>query len=196
MIEIEKKYDVTDSDLNKIREKCELISSKTILDKYFDTDNFLLFSNDIKLRKRNDVFELKIKISNKDSKYIKSLEITNIEEIKDKLVILGTSFQDLEQVLEISTKVDKFKFNFDWYDFIIDVQKYKYGYRYEIELELEEDLDWELDPEQLINSFRKYLWLNSPEQLINWSKILICAENENVELSNVIKEIEWLISKI
>ena len=182
--------------MNKIREKCELISSKTILDKYFDTDNFLLFSNDIKLRKRNDVFELKIKISNKDSKYIKSLEITNIEEIKDKLVILGTSFQDLEQVLEIVTKVDKYKFNYNWYTFIIDVQKYKYGYRYEIELELEEDLDWELDPEQLINSFRKYLWLNSPEQLINWSKILICAENENVELSNVIKEIEWLISKI
>jgi uncharacterized protein YjbK len=53
MIEIEKKYDLSDSDYQIIQEKCKFVSKKTVIDKFFDTSDFQLFAQKIKFRERN-----------------------------------------------------------------------------------------------------------------------------------------------
>ena len=184
MIEIEKKYDLSDLDYQTIQEKCKFISKKTVIDKFFDTSDFQLFAQKIKFRERNWELQLKMKISNNTDAFSKSIEVTELEEVKSKLSDLNINHSDTKQVLEIVTEVEKFQHSFRWYDFTIDIQKYKYDHRYEVELELEEDL--ETDPEKLINDFRDYLWLTSDEQIINGSKVTLCAKNENPALYEVI----------
>lgn len=184
MIEIEKKYDLSDTDYSVIQEKCKFISKKIVIDKFFDTSNFQLFSQKIKFRERNWELQLKMKVSSNTDAFSKSIEITELNEVKSKLLDLNISYEDTKQVLEINTEVEKFQYSFKWYDITIDVQKYKYNSRYEIELELEEDLD--VNPEQLINDLRTELWLTSIEQLSTETKVITCAKNENPALYEVI----------
>lgn len=125
-----------------------------------------------------------MKVSNNTDAFSKSIEITELSEVKSKLLELNINYSDTKQVLEIITDVEKFQHSFRGYDFTIDIQKYKYNNRYEIELELEEDLD--INPEELINSFRSNLWLTSIEQLSTETKVITCAKNENPALYEVI----------
>jgi uncharacterized protein YjbK len=53
MIEIEKKYNLTDIDYSVILNKYEFVSKKTVIDKFFDTSDFQLFAQKIKFRERN-----------------------------------------------------------------------------------------------------------------------------------------------
>lgn len=184
MIEIEKKYELTDNDYLSIQSKCKFISKKIIVDKFYDTSDFQLFAQKIKLRERNWELQLKMKVSNNTDAFSKSIEITELSEVKSKLLELNINYSDTKQVLEIITDVEKFQHSFRGYDFTIDIQKYKYNNRYEIELELEEDLD--INPEELINSFRSNLWLTSIEQLSTETKVITCAKNENPALYEVI----------
>lgn len=184
MIEIEKKYDLSDADYQSIKKNCEFISKKTIIDKFFDTADFNLFAQKIKFRERNGELQLKMKISSNTDAFSKSIEITELEEVKSKLLELNISYSQIQQVLEIVTEVEKFQTKFEWYDITIDVQKYKYNNRYEIELELEEDI--KIDPENLINKFRASFWLNSAEQLSTETKVITYAKNENPALYEVI----------
>ena len=184
MIEIEKKYKLTESDYLWIKNQCEFISRKTVVDKFFDTSDFKLFWQKIKLRERNWELQLKMKVSSNTDAFSKSIEITELEEVKSKLIDLQINYSDTKQVLEVITDVEKFQHSFRAYDFTIDIQKYKYDHRYEVELELKEDLD--INPEKLINDFRYYLWLTSDEQITNGSKVTICAKNENPALYEVI----------
>lgn len=184
MIEIEKKYDLSDSDYQIIQEKCKFVSKKTVIDKFFDTSDFQLFAQKIKFRERNWELQLKMKISSNTDAFSKSIEVTELSEVKSKLSDLNINYSDTKQVLEIVTEVEKFQTEYQWYDITIDVQKYKYNNRYEIELELEEDLD--INPEELINNFRTELWLTSTEQLSTETKVITCAKNENPALYEVI----------
>ena len=184
MIEIEKKYDLTDLDYSVISNKCEFVSKKTVIDKFFDTSDFQLFAQKIKFRERNGELQLKMKIFSNTDAFSKSIEITQLNEVKTKLLDLNISYEDTKQVLEINTEVEKFQYSFRWYDITIDIQKYKYNNRYEIELELEEDLD--INPEQLINDLRSELWLTSKEQHSTETKVITCAENDNPALYEVI----------
>lgn len=184
MIEIEKKYELTDTDYLWIKNQCEFISRKIVIDKFFDTSDFQLFAQKIKLRERNWELQLKMKVSSNTDGFSKSIEITELSEVKSKLLDLQINYSDTEQVLEIITDVEKFQTEYQWYDITIDVQKYKYNNRYEIELELEEDL--EINPEELINNFRSKLWLTSIEQLSTQTKVITCAKNENSALYEVI----------
>jgi uncharacterized protein YjbK len=43
IIEIEKKYELTDDDYKIIKEKCNFVSKKEIIDKYYDTKDYKLF---------------------------------------------------------------------------------------------------------------------------------------------------------
>jgi len=52
-VEIEKKYELVESDLNAIKSNFEFLWEKKIEDKYFDTEDFYLCKNNIWLRKRN-----------------------------------------------------------------------------------------------------------------------------------------------
>lgn len=184
IIEIEKKYDMTDADYDKIKENCIFISKKIVIDKFFDTSDYQLFSQKIKLRERNWELQLKMKVSSNTDAFSKSIEITELKDVQVKLSELGIDYNNTHQVLEISTEVEKFQLSFRWYNFTIDIQKYKYDYRYEVELELEEDLD--VDPAQLINDFRSSIHLTSDEQIVNGSKVTLCAKNENPALYQVI----------
>lgn len=184
MIEIEKKFKLTDSDYEIISKKCNFVSKKIVIDKFYDTSDFQLFAQKIKLRERNWELQLKMKVSSNTDAFSKSIEITELWEVKSKLLELNIKYEDTNQVLEIVTEVEKFQTEYQWYDITIDVQKYKYNNRYEIELELEEDLD--INPEELINNFRTELWLTSTEQLSTETKVITCAKNENPALYEVI----------
>ena len=78
MIEIEKKYDLSDLDYQAIQEKCKFISKKTVIDKFFDTSDFQLFAQKIKFRERNWELQLKMKISSNTDAYSKSIEVTEL----------------------------------------------------------------------------------------------------------------------
>lgn len=184
MIEIEKKYELIDTDYLIIKNNCKFISKKTIVDKFFDTSDFQLFAQKIKLRERNWELQLKMKISSNTDAFSKSIEITQLWEVKSKLLDLDINYSDTKQVLEIITEVEKFQTQYKWYDITIDIQKYKYDHRYEVELELEEDL--KINPEELINNFRSELWLTSPEQSATETKVITCAKNENKALYEAI----------
>ena len=76
MIEIEKKYELTDTDYLWIKNQCEFISRKIVIDKFFDTSDFQLFAQKIKLRERNWELQLKMKVSSNTDGFSKSIEIT------------------------------------------------------------------------------------------------------------------------
>ena len=183
MIEIERKYDLLDEDY-AIISKLNKVSHKDITDCYFDTDDFILFKNKVKYRKRNWEIELKVKIDSWLDNTSKSLELDDNILIKEKLASLWVDINDIKQVLKIETDVEKYDINYKGYNFIVDVQRYKYNNRYEVELLLEDDtLE---NPDELINEFRNYLWLKSLEQDSKVAKIITCAKNENKELFEVI----------
>ena len=161
-----------------------LYQKKTIMDKFFDTSDFQLFTQKIKFRERNWELQLKMKVSSNTDAFSKSIETTELSEVKSKLLELNIDYKNTKQVLEINTEVEKIQYSFRWYNITIDVQKYKYNNRYEIELEFEEDLD--IDPEELINYIRSELWLTSTEQLSTETKVITCAKNENPALYEVI----------
>jgi hypothetical protein len=111
-----------------------------------------------------------MKASSNTDAFSKSIEITQLNEVKSKLLYLNISYEDTKQVLEINTEVEKFQYTFRCYDITIDIQKYKYNNRHEIELELEEDLD--IDPEQLINDLRS-------EPLVNFKRTTLNRNESN-----------------
>jgi len=60
MIEIEKKFILTDAQKEKLLENAEFLDEKTFTDVYYDTPQYTLTKNDIWLRTRNGKFELKL----------------------------------------------------------------------------------------------------------------------------------------
>lgn len=60
MIEIEKKFILTDAQKKRLLEKAEFLGEKTFIDVYYDTPEYALTKNDIWLRARDGNFELKL----------------------------------------------------------------------------------------------------------------------------------------
>lgn len=60
MIEVEKKFILSDEDINRLIKSAEFLEEKVFTDIYYDTDDFSLTINDQWLRSRDGKFELKI----------------------------------------------------------------------------------------------------------------------------------------
>jgi len=184
-IEIEKRFELTAHDYEIIKNKCDFISKWLIVDNFLDSKKFSITKSKQKLRIRNWNPELKVWVFNDDNEKIKSLEYEDLEDIKKELKKLNLIFEDLDEILTIETKREKYNINYKWIDYIIDVDRYKYWERYEIEISTnDENLDnWH----KLINNFRNYLWLTWIEKKWSW-KFWNCAKNENSDLYEVVKK--------
>ena len=64
MIEVEKKFILSEQDKKQLTKDAEFLSERVFSDIYYDTEKFLLTSQDKWLRSRDRVFELKLPLHN------------------------------------------------------------------------------------------------------------------------------------
>ncbi len=175
-IEIEKKYDITNHDLKIIEEKCNFISTKKILDEYFDTDEYILFKNYYHLRQRNGNYELKIEQTNSKTQLDRSEEYETIPEINEQLKRFNIKISDVKKIVSITTHRTKYTYLYMWYEITLDIDDFELWARYEIELLI--DNDSEIDGNNIIENMRNELWLNAPIFTSQW-KALAAAKIQN-----------------
>jgi adenylate cyclase class IV len=60
MFEVEKKFKLTEDEKIRLLDGAEFVGEKTFIDVYYDSSEFALTKNDMWLRKRGEIFELKI----------------------------------------------------------------------------------------------------------------------------------------
>lgn len=167
MIEIEKKFSLTDREIKSLTHGANLLSSKTFTDTYYDDENRTLTRKDFWLRKRDDQYELKIPLHNGVEREADQYEeINNIEIILEKLKLqVAGSF---EQTLEFYgfkpfciCKTTRQKYRKD--EFIIDIDKVEYEgiedfsyYICEIELSVENKDQIEQAIKQILKLAEEY----------------------------------------
>lgn len=84
MIEVEKKFQFTPEQIERLIDGAEFLGEKKIVDAYYDNSVYSLSSNDMWLRCRDGRFELKIPMHQGESKLI-----DQYEEIEDEELIRG-----------------------------------------------------------------------------------------------------------
>jgi predicted adenylyl cyclase CyaB len=89
MIEVEKKFILTNDQYKKIKDIAEFKEEKTFTDVYYDTDDYQLTSHDVWFRKRDSCFELKLPHPHTHSGNNTNIydEITDLKEIAQNLGI-------------------------------------------------------------------------------------------------------------
>ena len=183
MIEVEKKYLLSEDSFKAILSDVVFVREEKIIDKFFDDKDFSLFSNKMKLRKRNGKFELKgrKKEKNVDSFSVKE-ELTTEQDIANKLDwdLSRGSIQDCvnernyEQYAEVHTLRKKYKFD----DLYIDMDETPDGYSVmEVEILVENEHEIEdairkigqfaqsygLESRKIKGKLRTYLEVNKPD---------------------------------
>lgn len=99
MIEIEKKFLLTDAQKEKLLEKAEFLGEKTFVDVYYDTPEYVLTKNDIWLRARDGKFELKLPLQKNGSGLTNQYhEIEGEEKIRQIFDIVpnGSFLEDIQ----------------------------------------------------------------------------------------------------
>ena len=178
-IEIEKKFELTDAEHEIIKSKLELDSKENIEDIYLDLPDFYLIFNKMKFRIRNGKKELKIKIWNLSSEeYYEKEAIKKIEALKIQYENIKTA------VCTIETYIEKYKWKFNWKDYIIDIDKHSWWKRYEIEVESESE---ELGS-KLIDEITDSLWLKAIESQTIDTKLMSNVKIQNPKLYEVLIE--------
>lgn len=122
MIEVEKKFQPTPEQLEKLIEDAEFLGEKILHDIYYDYPDYRMFKKDVRFRNRNGNFELKI-----GKKGGVAEEIENIEDIK-KYFNTGLDLnefinQNLVSFIDYSTNRKKYKKG----EFVIDIDNLSYG---------------------------------------------------------------------
>ncbi len=77
MFEVEKKFKLNDEEEKGLLEGAEFVSEKIFTDAYYDTADFTLSKNNIWLRKRDDDFQLKLPVFQKEQ-----MQTTGFQEIE------------------------------------------------------------------------------------------------------------------
>lgn len=172
-IEIERKFEFTDDDYSIIQAKLIKESDKTIEDIYKDLPDFYLIHNKMKFRIRNWKKELKIKVWN-----ISSEEYYEEDAIQ-KLLSLEIEYKDLtKEICTIVTKREKYIWEYDWFEYVIDVDRHGWGSKYEIEVQCEnESVGY-----NIIDGIRKDLWLKSTEVKVKNQKLMSNLKIQNPDL--------------
>ncbi len=136
MIEVEKKFQPTEEQLQNLLKGCVFVKEIVNHDIVYDYPDYKLIRKGVRLRKRNGNFELKISEDGKDESI--SLEIDKEEEIKKylntDLPISEFIAKNMIEAMDIKTSRRKFKKD----NFIIDVDELDFGYKcVEIEILVE-----------------------------------------------------------
>ncbi len=163
MIEVEKKFQPTEEQLQKLLAGAEFVSEKEHTDIYYDFPDYRLFKKGHRLRKRNDGYELKVALEgHKDSDLQLYNEIENDEGILEFLGLpKDASLQkfissQMGIVCEIKTNRKKYKKD----DFSLDVDNTDFGYdMVEIELLVDDESKIKEAEEEII-SFAQRVGLN------------------------------------
>ncbi len=96
MIEIEKKFLLTDAQREALLSGAQELGRKLIEDDYFDTDDYSLTRNDLWFRRRDGAYELKAPLLSGSGSYFATNrynEITDIHEIASRLGLSGDNFE-------------------------------------------------------------------------------------------------------
>jgi len=135
VIEVEIKIQVTDEQRARLLVDATFIAEEVYTDIYYDSDDFALTTKGFWLRKRNEIFELKMPATESGgfnlNKNIPMFEVTNLDDIAQKLELddcYKTSFIDAlsnagyKQLYKFkntrqSYKKDGFNIDFDRADF-------------------------------------------------------------------------------
>ena len=99
MIEVEKKFLLNEKQKKNLLDGAHMLKQKTFTDIYFDTKEYDLILKDVWLRKRDDVFELKIpRHTNIEHHVYQYEEIHNEDEIRRHLGLVAANdlLSDLE----------------------------------------------------------------------------------------------------
>lgn len=176
MIEIEKKYELSQVDLETIIQTCERWEDTHIKDYYLDTDEYILLKHHYYLRLRNGKYELKIYDDIKDELF-RAIEIEDEDEINKELGKFQISIDDTTGKVFVDTQRTRFQYEFEGYTFHIEVNIYQYDKRYEVELLLEDDSH--IDGNALIEKLREHLWLSAPGGL-QVCKVSTCALHQDI----------------
>ncbi len=160
MIEVEKKFRPTEEQLALLLKDAEFLGEKENADTYYDLPDFSFWKKGMRLRKRNNGYELKIQ--GKD--FYKNITEHN-EEIDDHTLILeriGFNKNDnLEDIVKnksevlcvIKTKRKKYKKG----EFAIDIDETDFGYNVvEIELIVENEQAISQAEQKIINLAERF----------------------------------------
>jgi len=152
-IEVEKKFQPTEKQLRSLLNDSEFISKEQIRNTYYDSESFSLLKEGMRLRDRNGVFELKVRLSSGAE-----LELKTEEEIIERLKIKTSLQEFIEQeklvpYIDYMTERAKFKNG----EFIIDIDEMGFDYNMcEIELILDNEDDAPEAKEKIKKFAQKY----------------------------------------
>jgi thiamine-triphosphatase len=179
MIEVEKKFHLTEEQKERLIKDSEFFSKVIFTDEYYDTDTYTLTTKDVWLRARDGQWELKIPMAVGDRKTDQYEEITE-EALIRKYLDLQDNGKDMEQTLAdagyapfciCGTTRTKYRKG----DFMIDIDSVEYG-----------DMSYALAEIELLVEDRAEIADAS-------QKILSFAEAEGLEIAPVRgKVIEYL----
>lgn len=132
MIEVEKKFILSEGDKEKLLEGADFVGEVKLEDAYYDKPDFSLIKSDRYLRNRNGRFELKLPVSSEmsDVRMDTYQELEDDEEIKEALGLGGGSIEiELDKagyspVAEYSSVRRKYKRG----EYTIDIDEVSYGY--------------------------------------------------------------------
>lgn len=96
MIEIEKKFILTDAQRKDLLSGARELGQKIVEDDYFDTDDYSLGRNDFWFRRRDGAYELKAPLKSGSGSYLATNryhEITDIDEIAQELGLGSDNFE-------------------------------------------------------------------------------------------------------
>lgn len=138
MIEVEKKFLISDKKIKKIIEVSDFVGQKELIDSYYDTKDFKLTTKDWWLRNRNGKFELKVSIQGSKGSIDQYHEIDDEKEICQNLqinyknsLLISLAKNKIAPFAKIASQRKKFKKD----EFTIDFDITDFGYSIcEIEL--------------------------------------------------------------
>ncbi len=159
MIEVEKKFILSQNDTERITKGAEFLSEKSFTDTYFDTSDYLLTKADKWLRLRGDRFELKLPMNG--GKGSSQRKLDQYEELDTDEAIQKALNIKLPSTLKVDLEINGYnpfstftttRKKYKKGDFIIDLDVIDFGYSIgEIELMVENQLEMEEALNKILN---------------------------------------------
>lgn len=156
MIEVERKFRPTPEQLENLLKDAEFLGENLLEDVYYDYPDYRLYKEEVRIRLRNNNFELKI--GDDDALGI-AQEIEKEEDIKtffktEKPMDQFIS-ENMKEIINYSTKRKKYKNG----KFSIDVDELSFGYKcVEIELMVDNEQEVEKAKQKILEFAQSYGW--------------------------------------
>lgn len=188
MIEIEKKFLLSDTQQQALLKDAHALGEKSVEDSYFDTDDFYLTRQDYWLRERNGAYELKAPLkssSGSPTATNRYHELTSLEEICQELALnLTTDFEAALSTAGIKRFITAYtsRTSYEKQGFHIDIDAVAYrnsDFVYalaEIELLVNNESDAD-DAERRIIAFAQDFNLTTDRVILG--KVVAYLESEN-----------------